>query len=583
MLEFYMKRLCVLTALLLMFSVIFAPGVLAEVLPYSDYEINNFDSEINLNQDSSLTIKENIEVNFFIPKHGIFRIIPYVYTHNGKTINSQIGIWGIRDENGNKVPYTVTNFNQSKKIQIGDANVTLSGIKKYVIEYNVKNVVLDYGKGPEIYWNVTGSEWDSPIAKSSAKVKSPFGNIIKTECFGCISSFSGNEANFEGEDGLTIVAQIDKNNSLTVPGIWEKIWNIIINNWGYLLSLIPLIVIFIAWYKKGRDKKYLTENVFYQPDNKTEKDVPLFNRPHLPLVYSPINGLSPSEVGTIVDEKVDTKDIVAEIVELARLGYLVIKKIEVKYIFGIKDNDYELTKIEKSTENLNIFQLNLIDSLFDDKTTVKVSDLKNHFYTHLKSLKSDLYDDLTDKKIADNNFNEVKNNWVTGLIFLNMAMFFVIIFAFVAQTANFGPIIVLILGIIPTIILALNMPRKTAWGYSLHRQAVGLKYYLSKGKWREEIAEKNLFLEEMLPLAIALGVVKQLAADMKELEIEPPKYFEGMVMNSFVNDLSRFNSSMASGLVSAPTNYSGSGSWSGGSGFSGGGGGGFGGGGGGSW
>jgi CxxC-x17-CxxC domain-containing protein len=65
---------------------------------------------------------------------------------------------------------------------------------------------------------------------------------------------------------------------------------------------------------------------------------------------------------------------------------------------------------------------------------------------------------------------------------------------------------------------------------------------------------------------------------MKDLGVEPPKYFEGIVIGSFANDLNHFNSTMVSGLTSSP---SGNSSWSGGSGFSGGGssGGGFGGGG----
>ena len=84
----------------------------------------------------------------------------------------------------------------------------------------------------------------------------------------------------------------------------------------------------------------------------------------------------------------------------------------------------------------------------------------------------------------------------------------------------------------------------------------------------------------MLPLAISLGVVTKLAKDMKDLGIEPPKYFQGMMISSFANDLNNFNSAALSGLTMSP---SGSSSWSGGSGFSGGGGGGFGGGGGGSW
>jgi uncharacterized membrane protein YgcG len=577
-----MKRFFRIGVLMAIFWVGFTTKILAQTTD-NGYLINNFESQITLNQDSSLNIKETIETEFLTPKHGIFRIIPYIYSNNGKTINARIKILGVEDENGQKIPYKTDNYNQSKKLQIGDANFTVLGIKKYVIEYSIKDVVLDYGNGPEIYWNVTGSGWTTPINKASATVKSPFGKIIKTECFGCVEKVSENQADFWGKGGLTVVVQIDKNNNLKMPGVIEKTIKFVLDNWGYLVAIMPFIIMFIFWYKKGRDKRYLTENIYFKPEDETEKNVSLLNRPHLPLVYSPIDGLSPSEVGTIIDEKVDTKDIVAEIVELARLGYLIIKKIEKKKFLGLGNNDYELNKIEKNTENLNKFQSNLLKDLFDDKKIVKVSDLKNHFYTHLKDLKTDIYEDLVDKKMAENNFEKTQNKWLGRSLQLNLLAALIVYFGFLPMTANYYPTGLLLLGIIPTIILAANMPRKTAWGYSLHRQAVGLKYYLSKGKWREEIAEKNLFLEEMLPLAIALGVVNKLAADMKDLELEPPKYFQGMVAASFMSDFNHFSSSTANGLITSPSNYSGSGSWSGGSGFSGGGGGGFGGGGGGSW
>ena len=581
MIKFDMKRFFSIGFLMIMFWVVFSSKVAA-----ADYEINNFKSQIELNQDSSLTIKEEMEVKFLVAKHGIYRVIPYIYKNNGKTIVSKIEISGVKNEIGQNVPYTVDNYNQSKRIKIGDPNLTVFGIRNYVIEYKIKNVVLDYGNGPEIYWNVTGNEWEAPITKASALVVSPFGKIIKTECFGCASGYSDREANFDGKQGLTIVVQIDKVNQLKMPGKSEKFLGFILSNLGYLISIMPLILMFIFWYKKGRDKRYLTDNIYYQPENKMEKNVPLLNRPHLPLVYSPIDGLSPAEVGTIIDERVDTKDIVAEIVELARLGYLTIKKIELKKIWGLGNDDYELNKTENKRDNLNKFQKNLLRDLFDEegipRDKVRISNLKNNFYVHLKDLKKDLYSVLVDKKMADKNFGTVKAIWISLLILIN-GIAFVLVSIFIDQNNNFGPMLMLIVGFIPGLILAFNMPRKTAWGYSLHRQAVGLKYYLSKGKWREEIAEKNLFLEEMLPLAISLGVVNRLAADMKDLGIEPPKYFQGMVISSFANDLNSFNSATVSGLTMSP---SGSSSWSGGSGFSGGGGGGgggFGGGGGGSW
>ncbi len=131
------------------------------------------------------------------------------------------------------------------------------------------------------------------------------------------------------------------------------------------------------------------------------------------------------------------------------------------------------------------------------------------------------------------------------------------------------------------------MVAKTAKGYNFYRQAVSLRWFIEKGKWREEIAEKRLFLSEVLPLAITLGVVKKLAKEMEALGVGSPEYLgTGMVLG---RDLDLFRAGAVSAIGSNPSsrgNYSVSGrsSWSGGSGFGGGSsGGGFGGGGGSSW
>ncbi len=546
----------------------------------ADYEINNFESEITLNQDLSLTVKEKVETNFLVAKHGIYRVIPYIYTHKGKTIRADLKVLRVTDENGLSVDYKVSNYNQSKKIQIGEADKTVMGKKDYIIEYNADQVVLDYGNGPEIYWNVTGNEWDVLIEKAEAKVISPFGEITKTECFGCESSFDKNQADFKGDEGLTVVVQISKNNQLKTPGLLKKTKNLIEGNWGYLLAGLPTFLMIWVWFKKGRDKKYLSDNIYIKPENGQEKNVNLFDRPHLPLVYSPIKGLSPAEIGTILDQKIDIHDIVSEIVELARLGFLKIKKTEKKKILGIKSTNYELIKLNKTTEKLNKFQVDLWESLFERDDQIEISDLKNKFYKKLPKLKSDMYKELEKKGISEGNWEKIQGKWIGIALGLNFLAIFLIISVFIKNTGNAGPIIISFLGIIPSIILAIKVPRRTAWGYNLYRQIEGLKYYLGKGKWREEIMEKNLFLEEMLPLAISLGVVNKLSKDMKNLGVEPPKYFEGVVINNFSHDLNSFSSSMAANLSATP---SGNSSWSGGSGFSGGGGGGFGGGGGGSW
>ncbi len=119
-----------------------------------------------------------------------------------------------------------------------------------------------------------------------------------------------------------------------------------------------------------------------------------------------------------------------------------------------------------------------------------------------------------------------------------------------------------------------------------HLYLKGFHQNLKRGAWRDKIKEKHLFLEEVIPFAIAFGTVKQLAKAMKDLDLQPPDYLESTMiassLDSFAKDLDNFAAATASSIAYNPnsnSSFSSSGSgFSGG--FSGGGGGG---GGGGSW
>lgn len=618
-----------ISSFLLLFLLLPRP-VKALTPPPQDYVIENFQSTIEVNKDTSLTVTETIWARFNIPKHGIFRVIPVVYSAKGKTIRAHLKIISIADENGQPYQYQTSTLNQSLNLKIGDPNQTFTGSKTYVIKYNISKVLLRYNDHEEVYWNVVGREWDTTIQKAVAIVYSPLAEIKKAECFaGTAGSTTRNcEAYHDirtatitantplswGQD-FTVVIALDKKNQLHFPNFLQRIIIFLTDNWGYPVALLPLGIIFLAWYKKGRDLKYLSDNIYIKNETNRTKTVSLFEREHLPLVYSPIQGLTPAQVGTIIDEKVDTKDIVAEIVELARLGFIEIQKTEKKGLIR-KQIDYVFIDKNKNTSSLKHYQKFLLDTLFErtidledmvemfkeivsgDKEVIKdassgklkstsLSKLKNHFYQHLNTFKDGLYQNLAEERIFDGNPQKIKIKWATIFALLFIASIFVLS-VFINSTHNFGPLLVIILSIFPTIFLILKMPRRTAWGHSLYRQITGLKFYIGEGKWREEIAEKNLFFEEILPLAICLGIVGKLAKDMEVLGVEPPSYLNGFTAAHFASDFNHFNSRTASNLVSSPGGkWSGGSSWSGGSGFSGSGsagsGGGFGGGGGGSW
>jgi len=606
-----MKKLISFFVFILFF--VFTPNVKAQT-DTTPYTVVNFASEITINQDTSLDVTETIDVDFRVPRHGIFRDIPVVYSVKNINFNSKLKVLSVKNRNGENIKYKTSRKGSDIEIKIGDAEKQISGRQVYIINYQVKNILQQFDDHDELYWNVAGSAWDTDIISTSATVTSNFARISRTECYtglagstehNCIQEFGDNEAAFvsqvmggNGRD-MSIVVGLDKQNNLVFPGTVVKITDFIMNNLGYPIAIIPLIYILISWYRNGRDIKRIGDNVYYEQESKTEK-APLFARKFIPMVYYPINDLTPSQVGTLLDERVDMHDVVAEIVELARLKFFKIVRLDKKAFFG-KSEDYALVKLPKPDAKITDYQRYLYDELFDSKVIEKseskatsemkkkigknefvlLSEHKYKFYKSLKEFRKMLYQNMDDEGYFDGNPETVKIRW-----FIKMFIFYTVVFialtsfTFINQTAPaVFPLIIAISSIPISVLVIQFMPRKKPDGYALNQQINGLKFYLKKGKWRQEVNEKHLFLEEMLPLAISLGVVKKLASDMEELNVKPPSYTSNIATASLVSNLSGFESAAGKSLGATP------GSKSGGSGFGGGGfsGGGFGGGGGGSW
>ncbi|HJZ04677.1 hypothetical protein A2634_03230 [Candidatus Amesbacteria bacterium RIFCSPHIGHO2_01_FULL_48_32] len=553
---------------------------LALVLPTKvgaqEYEVTSFSSRIEILRNTDLRITETIEANFNIPKHGIFRYIPSKYKVEGKTWDTHLRVERVNER------YTLTHEGNNVVIKIGDPNVTSTGPKTYEITYVVENMVLDFSNHDEVYWNVTGADWDTTIDKASVQVVTPWAKIIKSDCFAGVSGTSDRSCRTVGDSWtagglgegkeMTIVVGLDKENLLEWPGWWDRNWREI---GKYLLSLAPALIMGSIWYVRGRDLKYIGSNVYVKQEAAIVRKTGVGEREHLPLVYSPIAGLTPAEVGTIIDQRVDLADVTAEILELARLGYVKIKKV---------DKDYLFERTDKNDEALKDFQKSLLTNITDSvrfapdvgstSRQTSLAKMKQKFSKSLDEFKDKLYEHLASARIFDGRPDNIRRI-VVGIGAFAGWMTIGIFGAVVLAQGPWG--VVLLVSSAIAGVFAYQLPRRTAWGHSLYRQTVGLKYFLGKGKWRYEVAEKYLFLEEVFPLAVSLGVVSKLVSDMKGLGLAAPEYVGG-----FGGNIGSFHSQISSTLPSVKSG--GSGGWSGGSGFSGGSsGGGGGGGGGGSW
>jgi uncharacterized membrane protein YgcG len=576
-------RLVLLTALSLNL-IFFIPPAFAQY-----FTINKFHSDIMIGEDSSVIVKETLDVEFHRPRHGIYREIPFKYRDDfGKVITTPTKVLSVTDGSGKGWKYKVERTGPMIHVRIGDAKRYVEGRWTYLITYKVENVILFFRDHDELYWNVTGNYWKAPIKEASATAslttKNKSKNLMvagyeggygsKEECGYEAYDNSGKfytKRSLKMGEGLTVVFGWDKG-LVSPPSSWKKfLWAINLGeNWVFLLPIFSFLYMGNRWYRKGRDPKVRESvTVMYEP--------PKFD--HQPL--------TPAEVGTLVDEKLDPRDITSTIVGLAVKGYIQIEETKKEGLIFDK-TDYYLKKAKNYDSNLNPFEIELMKALFPAALPgTLISDLKNKFYTNLDVLRKTLYGELIRKKYLLSNPEKVRNSYIAaGIVVLAFA---ILAFVFLVPNSGGKSFIAGILTGIPVLAFAKFMPVKTRAGASAYMDILGFQEFMNRAEKDrlERIGDMNLF-SKFLPYAIALDVADNWAKAFEGIYQDPPEWYVSPIgfrtfsPYAFTHSLNSVTSDLSSAMFSAPRGSGGGGS---GGGFGGGGssGGGFGGGGGGSW
>ena len=582
----FIYRAADLFILLFFFLIIFVSPVFAQ-----DFTINKFHADISINEDSSFAVKEIIDVEFHKLKHGIYREIPFKYTdERGNRIKTPLEVLSVTDESGNEWKYKTKKTGNVINIRIGDPKKYVEGHQKYVITYKVVNAILFFDDHDELYWNVTGNYWWAPIKEASADITLTVKKKSENLWAACYTGTLGSKEsqcsfetsinngefftkrNLNSREGFTIAFGWDKG-LISPPSSWERfLWTIDIKeNWVFLLPFFSLVFMISLWNARGRDPKVKEAvTVMYEP--------PKYN--NVPL--------TPGEVGTLVDEKLDPRDITSTIVGLAVKGCIKIEESKTEGLI-LDSTDYYLAKVKEQDENLSPFERILMNSIFPKELRTPgkmVSEMKNDFYKYLDLLKNTLYGELINKKYFLVSPEKIRRVYLTAGIALTV--FSIIAFAWL--TSPVKSIIAGVLMGVPALAFAGVMPAKTRAGASVYMDILGFQEFMHRAEKDklERIGDKDLF-SKFLPYAIALDVVDSWAKAFEGIYQEPPEWyvshgeFRTFSPYSFSRSLNSATSSLSSAMFSSPR---GSGvSVGGGGGFGGGGssGGGFGGGGGGSW
>ena len=558
--------------------------------------IPSFDAVITVHANATIDVVERIRYDFGTEeRHGIFRTIPYSYQAGTETYTADIVSVIVADEAGVPRPFNESRSNGSLTLKIGDPNTTVTGTHGYVISYTVQGPFLYFDEYDEFYWNVTGA-WEKSIASSSVLINLPPGaQVINASCYQGSSrettscdndeklvsperaGYFASAYNLAPGEGFTVAVSFPKGTIALVEKPWSGRGSQ--NRFAYTPLAIPLFVLILLgnmWYKRGRDPK---------------------GRSTIVPEYTPPEGISPAVAGIVYNERIEPREISAEIVRLAVEGHIRIHRIE-KPVLIFTTTDYLLERTATGEPGDEVGRT-ILEKLFkpeyagsaevEGKTIqgTLVSKMRHSFAKDRDDIIGVLYNDVLDRGFFVERPDTVRKRYLGVTIVLFVAGG--IIFANASTLlANVFAIAHVVSGVFVGI-WSWFMPARTAEGVRIKEHLEGFKRYLDVAE-KDRLAFHNSprpgvgapalnakSFDAYLPYAMAFGVEKAWAKQFEGMHTEQPSWYTGtngaFSVGAFTSDMSSFAVDFTTASAPASSGSSGGGSV----------GGGFGGGGGGSW
>ncbi|MEA4987974.1 MAG: DUF2207 domain-containing protein [Anaerovorax sp.] len=366
-------------------TIVFFIGLVLIALPVTVYganfETEQYDVSLDVKENNSFYVEEDITVNFTSPSHGIYRYIPktgrIAYQRNGEVVEKDYKL-KIKDIETPGFENEISYENNNIVVRVGNPDITLSGPVSYKLRYQVIGHEDGDAYLDQLYWGLLQGEWETSIKNADFTIKMPK-DFDQSNVEFISGAYGGKDTSLVewSTEGNTlkgsIQRELQKGEGVTLRIVLPEGYFVgeSNNDWMevalYILITLAAIMSVTLWWFFGKDQKIIKTVEFYPPQ-----------------------GVSPGEIGYILDGAVDNNDVVSTILYFANEGYLEISEEET--------DEFRLIKKRDLPESAETYEHTLFRGLFEGRDSVNLEELKQDFYASFQASKSQLKGKFTRKR-----------------------------------------------------------------------------------------------------------------------------------------------------------------------------------------
>ena len=361
------------------------------------YTTEEYHVTIDVKENNTLAVTEEIKIDAFNSGHGIYRYIPLKGTAyleiDGKTEEIERRM-KISDVKVAGYDYETDVENGNLVIKIGSPDYFINGPQVYQITYTCTLYEDAIESKDFFYYNVIPQGWETSIADASVTIRFPkdFDSEKVWVYTGSYGSFSDGQVIPEFVQNTIVLecGALDAGEGVTLQADLPEGYFVGAANTDFAVPLLYGIILLtvaaalLLWFFFGRDPDMVQTVEFYPPPD-----------------------ITPADAGYLLDGMANKEDMVSMILYFADKGYLTIEEQQKKNsgfsaIFDAETSVFYLNKQKELPPEEKVFAATLFYGLFENGDRVELSELSGSFYAHYSAAREQLsayYNQTKEKRV----------------------------------------------------------------------------------------------------------------------------------------------------------------------------------------